>query len=251
MKNMVPVTNAAPVWQPQQTATQNFNDVDFTIENRTTAIVKVVLIEKWIAEEVAKENGTSYQDLYSLVLDGAHLIDPEQVDSPEADDLAHFFANLSHFILTENRSLVTLKGIKEEKVVKELFLRKQQELNGYVVTPYPPTTLPIETVVRLAKDVLTKNPEVKSRQISYNSYGAFLWGDGTYWASCIDQEMKPIPISTRFRNGTFDISNEALNLGIRYRITGRYHTTNSAIYDLFINHFSTLTIVLPEENKNK
>ena len=246
---MIPVTNATPVWQPQQTATQSFNGVAFTIENRTAAVVKVVLIEQWIAKEEAKDKGTPYQDLYTLVLDGAHLIDPEQVDSPEADDLAHFFSNTSHFILTENGSLVTLKAFNGENTVTELFLRKHQELNGYVVTPYPPTTLAIETVVRLAKDVLTKNPEVQSRQISYNSYGAFLWGDGTYWASCIDQEMKPIPISTKFMNGTFDISNEALNLGIRYRITG--HTTNNAIYDLFINHFSTITIVLPEENKNK
>lgn len=243
---MISALKAAPVWQPHQTACHSFNGVEFTIENRTLAIVKVVLIKQWIAEEIAKDYGTPYQDLYSLSLNDAHLIVPEQVDSPEESDLAYYFSNISHFILEENASFITLRAIATNNAVKELFLRKHPILNGYVITPYPPKVHSVQTIFRLAKEVLTKNPEVRSRQIAYNDYGAFLWGEGTFWASSVDEEMKPIPIGKKFKNGTFYISNDALNLGIRNRITGHNYNTNSQVCGIFINHFPTQTIELPE-----
>lgn len=224
---------------------QTINGVDFTIENRTDAVVKVILIEKSVAESLAEIKKKPYRDLYSLLVNDAYLIEAAQVYSPEDPELAYFFTSTTHFVVSEKDSLLTLQGTKSNGKVKNLFLRKHPDLDGFVVTHNPPVAMSVEKILGMAHDVLKHHPETDSFKIAYNDYGALLHGAAFYWASSIDTDMQLISDVDMCRNRTFKISNDDLGIGITRKITG--HRNGNDIQSIFINHFPTQSLEITQD----
>lgn len=218
----------------------HLNGRQYLLENNSAEKVEIIPVDDFTVEFYEKETGKKNLQLVSLKVNECYLLVAEQLDDPTDPNLSYFFSNANRFVIGLEESLLTIKSFKKSNKESKIYLKQHLSLSAYVVSFFPPQSIPVEQIKKMAEEILKKNPTVNCSTIAYNDYGALLYGQKFFWASCVDHEMTPVEPYVFYRNGTFRIALSGIGIARRAELKN-YSTTN---YPIYINHFPTEEILI-------